>query len=224
MQPENPEQPQQPQASPPADNPYAPNPDRNIDRHAPNHALSVMAEGEQVIFDMQRHPIGLIFTYISFGFMLILVGAVAIAAPNLLPDYDSSTVSTISLSVLAFVTVFLMGIAAIVHHIYYGNRWVLTDDSITQYEQNGLFNKQSSQLGMDSLEDVTVVKKGILPHLFNYGVLKAETAGEHSKFSFIYCSMPEKRAQQILAAHEKFEEREQWRRHMPSPMQPEQPN
>jgi hypothetical protein len=211
-------QPQQPQQ--PAD-PYTPNETRNIERYADNHPLSVMAEGEQVIFDIHRHPIGLLFTYATFVFILLLLGGVAVAAPSLLSDFDSNTVSLISLSVLAFVTLFLVLVAMITHKIYYGNRWVLTDDSITQYTQTGLFNTQSSQLGMDSLEDVTVTKKGVLPYMFNYGVLTAQTAGENSKFSFTYCANPEKRAQQILAVHEKFEEREQWRRDMPSPVQRE---
>ncbi len=125
-------------------------------------------------------------------------------------------------------TIFIVIIAAIYHKIYYGNRWIVTDDSITQYEQRGIFNKQSSQLGMDSLEDVTVLKQGIMSYLFKYGKLYAETAGEHSKFFFIYCPTPEKYAQLILAAHERFEEREQWRHRssvnneQPAPAAPQQ--
>lgn len=59
---------------------------------------------------------------------------------------------------------------------------------------------------MGNLEDVTTEKTGIFPHMFNYGVLKCETAGERSKFMFSYCPNPDYYAQQILDARERFEQ------------------
>jgi hypothetical protein len=73
-------------------------------------------------------------------------------------------------------------------------------------QQTALFNKQSSQLSLGNLEDVTVEQNGILTHMFNYGVIKAETAGERSKFTFRYCPNPNLYAQQILNAREQFEQ------------------
>jgi hypothetical protein len=90
--------------------------------------------------------------------------------------------------------------------LYWGNSWVVTTDSITQVNQTGLFTRQSSQLSLANLEDVTAEQNGILAHAFNYGLLKAETAGEHSKFSFYYCPNPNLYAQQILHAREQFEQ------------------
>jgi hypothetical protein len=60
------------------------------------------------------------------------------------------------------------------------------------------------------LEDVTSEKNGILTHIFNYGVIKAETAGERSKFVFLYCPNPDFYAKQILATRERFMQSE-WR-------------
>jgi hypothetical protein len=88
--------------------------------------------------------------------------------------------------------------------VYWQNQWVVTTDSITQVIQNGLFGRQVSQLSMENLEDVTVIQDGIMPHLFNYGLLKAETAGERSKFVFLYCPNPNQVAREILDTHEKF--------------------
>jgi hypothetical protein len=40
--------------------------------------------------------------------------------------------------------------------------------------------------------------------MFNYGTLKAETAGERSKFAFPFTPNPNKCAQEILHARERF--------------------
>ncbi len=51
---------------------------------------------------------------------------------------------------------------------------------------------------------MTAEQNGILAKMFNYGVLKAETAGEHSKFTFTNCPNPTLYAQQIIQAREEF--------------------
>jgi hypothetical protein len=79
---------------------------------------------------------------------------------------------------------------------------VVTSDSLTQISQTSLFNRQSSQLALVNIEDVTAEQNGILAHMFNYGVIRVETAGERSKFVFTYCPNPNFYAQQILQARE----------------------
>jgi hypothetical protein len=87
-----------------------------------------------------------------------------------------------------------------------GNRWIITSDSITQVNQTSLFNKQSSQLSLANLEDITVEQNGIIQSVFGFGTLRAETAGERSKFMFQYCPNPNSYAQQNLNAREQFEQ------------------
>lgn len=57
---------------------------------------------------------------------------------------------------------------------------------------------------MANIEDVTAEQNGILAELFGFGTLKAETAGERSNFHFLYCPEPNKYAQIILHARERF--------------------
>jgi hypothetical protein len=40
--------------------------------------------------------------------------------------------------------------------------------------------------------------------MFNFGILRAETAGERSKFVFVYCPDPKHYAREILMARENF--------------------
>lgn len=168
--------------------------------------LSAMQKDEVILFQVQRHPIGLILMYASFGFMLALIAIVAVMAPSLLSDYDTNTVRQVSLLVFLVAFIFAAIFTFIGHIVYNGNRWILTDDSLTQVSQRSLFDRQNSQLSLANLEDVTVHQDGILSHLLNYGTLKAETAGERSKFSMIYCPNPNAYAQKILMAREAFEQ------------------
>lgn len=171
-----------------------------------NNPLSAMQEGEQVIFSIKRHPIGLVFMYLSFGFMLALIAVVATMAPTWLSDYDSDTVSQVAWVVFLVSLIFAAIFTFIGQIVYNGNKWILTDDSLTQVSQRSLFDRQNSQLSLANLEDVTAHQDGILAHMFNYGVLKAETAGERSKFSMLYCPNPNYYAQKILMAREAFEQ------------------
>jgi uncharacterized membrane protein YdbT with pleckstrin-like domain len=172
-----------------------------------HNPLSVMQPGERTICEIKRHPIGLLSIYAVVGFMLLLLALVIFAiAPSLFSDTDRNQVMSIGAVVLLLAAVLGVTFAFISNIVYWGNRWIVTSDSITQVQQSSLFNKQHSQLSLANLEDVTVEKNGILPHLFNYGVIKAETAGERSKFTFPYCPNPDLYAQQILNARERFEQ------------------
>jgi uncharacterized membrane protein YdbT with pleckstrin-like domain len=181
-------------------NPQDPNP-------AVQNPLAAMRKDEVVIFKVRRHPFGLIGIQITAG--LILIGLAAIifgVLPNTLTSISRSEV--VGIGSLAFVisAVVVFVFLAIVHKVYWGNSWILTSDSLTQVTQTSLFNKQSSQLSLANLEDVTAEQNGIIPHMFNFGVVRAETAGERSKFSFAYCPDPNRCAQLILQAREDFEQ------------------
>lgn len=168
--------------------------------------LQAMQPGEQILCEIKPHPIGIIGTYVSLGLAVVLVAVIGfVIVPQMFTSVDTSRI--FGYTALAILIVVVIGglFAYIAHVVYWGNRWIVTDDSVTQVVQNSLFNKRSSQLSMGNLEDVTAEQNGILSHMFNYGVLKAETAGEHSKFRFMYCPNPNFYAQCILNAREKFE-------------------
>ncbi|MGC1176799.1 MAG: hypothetical protein WA843_01905 [Candidatus Saccharimonadales bacterium] len=182
-------------------------PQADASQPLPRNPLAVMQPGEQVICEIKRHPIGILGIFFGAGLFLILIAVIGlVVAPGLVDSQNHDQVMTLGglaffvFAVLALIFTFISNI------VYWGNRWVVTSDSITQIAQTSLFNKQSSQLSLGNLEDVTAEKKGILAQMFNFGVLKAETAGERSKFMFLYCPNPTLYAQKILAAREVFEQ------------------
>ena len=165
--------------------------------------------GNHEILIIKRHPFGLVSMYLlaiiglvgSFGLVFWLV-------PTALGG-DAQTRVMSYLLILAVVATFLVGIFLVIAtYIYRQNRWVVTDDSVHQVSQRGLFNRQTSELSMANIEDVTAEQIGVLAKLFGFGTLRAETAGELPYFHFNYCPHPEKYAQIIIKARESYIEAE----------------
>ena len=166
-----------------------------------------MRKDEAVIFQIRRHPFGLVGIHITAGLMLLVAAVVIFGVlPHVLTTVATSRIVGIGTLAFVIIAALMFGFLAITHKVYWGNSWILTDDSLTQVTQSSLFDKQSSQLSLGNLEDVTAEQNGILTHMFNFGLLKVETAGERSKFVFLYCPNPNLYAQQILQARENFEQ------------------
>jgi uncharacterized membrane protein YdbT with pleckstrin-like domain len=192
----------------PPQNPLQPGQSGQPDQTPPlepvvNNPLAVMQPDEKVIFELKRHPIGILITYLATAVILIVVAVLAFGlAPGLAEGAQQQRVKTAADAVFVVFALLSLVFNIIATIIYWGNKWILTTDSITQINQTGLFRKESSQLGLESIEDVTASQNGILPKLFNYGVLTVETAGHHGKFTFQYAPKPVKYAQRTLEARE----------------------
>jgi hypothetical protein len=168
------------------------------------HPMVVLQPGEIIVATIKRHPFGIVSLYAA---AVVGIGVAAAVAFLLLPDLlgqSSGGTGGLVLGGLAIIVVLLVLILGVATSVYWQNEWVVTTDSITQIVQSSLFGRQVSQLSMENLEDVTVNQDGIIPHLFNFGTLKVETAGERSKFVFPYCPNPNMYARQILEIHEHF--------------------
>jgi len=174
---------------------------QNIDQTAPN------LPQEQVIFEIKRHPIGILGVYITSAVLLIVLAIVAFGlAPNYLESLSRSQVYSIATVGYFIFLALVLGFVYVFHIVYWGNRWTLSNENLTQVTRTGLFDKQSSHLSLGNIQDVTAEQEGIMPHMFNYGSLRVETAGERSKFIFPLCPNPNYYAQQILETRERFEQ------------------
>ena len=168
-----------------------------------DNPLHVMSPGERVVCNIKRHPIGLVGVYAMTAILLVGLFAFIGYLPTLVPDLSTTDKTYAFVAAVSFALLIVL-FAWVATIVYSGNRWIVTSDSITQIQQTGLFRKQTSQLSLENLEDVTFEQNTIVQTIFNYGTLKAETAGEHSKFQFPFCPNPKKCAVDIIAAHEEF--------------------
>jgi len=178
------------------------NPSENKSQSVYN-PLEVMSAGEQNLMEIKRHPFGLVGLYIASiaAIVLILIGAA------LIPHYVDSLTSQDKTGLVAGAAIVIAIVLLYMYisvTIYKGNRWIVTSDSITQVSQVGLFRKQTSQLSLANLEDVTFEQTSFIQQMLGFGTLKVESAGERSKFSFAFCPKPDSCAKKIIAAHEAF--------------------
>jgi hypothetical protein len=186
---------------------YPQDPNQTNDRHSIHNPLSVMEPGERTICEIKRHPIGMLGIYIVTGLLLLVLAVIVfVVLPRVLSSESQSQVTVIGGLVFIVFAVLSLGFVFVTNKVYWGNSWVVTSDSITQITQTGLFDKQSSQLSLADLEDITAEQDGVLAQMFHYGVISAETAAATDKFTFIYCPNPNYYAQQILSAREQFKQ------------------
>lgn len=168
-----------------------------------DNPLGVMQPGERVVCHITRHPFGLIGMYFITAFLFVAVFAAAALVPHYVTDLTSQDKLYLFAGavLIGLIILLFMYIARV---IYNGNRWIVTSDSITQVTQTGLFNKQSSQLSLGNLEDVTFEQGSLIQTMFGFGTLHVETAGERSKFVFPFCPKPQQCAREIIQAHEEY--------------------
>jgi len=161
--------------------------------------------GQREILIIRRHPFGLVALYFQAALgTAVALGLILYLLPKVVnSDTHNKLMGPLmaaSIALVALVLVFMI----IATYIYHQNSWVVSDDTIHQMLQRGLFNHQTSELSMANIEDVTAEQKGILAELFGFGTLRCETAGELPYFHFQYCPSPDKYAKIILDARERF--------------------
>ncbi len=168
--------------------------------------LSVVQPGEQIICEIKRDPIGMVTMYAAAGIIIFVLSILAFGvAPSIMSGSSRSEVMSISLIAILTASLFISAFLFISHKVYWGNSWILTTDSLIQVTQTSLFDKQSAQLSLEHVEDVSSSQDGLLTHLFNYGTVAVETAAATDKFTFNYCPTPNYYARQIVAAREQLE-------------------
>lgn len=171
--------------------------------HKRPHTIEQVDADEHKLAEVHKHPLGIILIYVqSFIGMLAAAILIFFVTPGLFEDEE--TAYLVSGSFLAIAGLIAFVVLAISTYIYRQNRIIVTDRNITQILQYGLFSRKVSQLNIVNVEDVTSVQHGLIPTLFNYGVLKIETAGEQANFHFAFCPNSGYVAKVILEAREKM--------------------
>ena len=158
---------------------------------------------EILLGTVYKHPFGIIIVYIQAAIGLIIsMGLAYVLLPTVVSDESSAF--SIATAFGALAAIFAATIIIVATILYRQSHLIITDKNITQVLQGGLFQRKISQLTMANVEDVTSEQNGIFPSLFDFGVLKIETAGEQANFHFTYCPKPSYYAKIILEARETY--------------------
>lgn len=164
---------------------------------------------EEFICEIRKHPFGLFVIYfvgtlITGGMFL---GTIT-AGLYLQGDPFGNGLDLASFRPIVMILGFLLTIAgavmtAIEAYLYRNNILIVSSEKLSQMLYRTIFDRKVSQLSIGHVQDVTVKQTGIPAHLFNYGTLVIETAGEQQNYTFTYAPFPFQCSKEIVGAHER---------------------
>jgi hypothetical protein len=151
-----------------------------------------LSDGEYIISDVKRHPIGLLGIW---GVAVLIIAAVmamlALFMNNASDTGLTDSVPHTALGLGVFVVAVLVAIgAAASSWIYQANHFYLTNESVIQNLQMSLFSNRVQTVSLGNVEDASYTKKGILQHIFDYGSIRLSTQGDETTYRFSFVSDP----------------------------------
>jgi len=93
---------------------------------------------------------------------------------------------------------------------WYFNVYIITDERIVDVDFYNLIYKEISDAEIEKIQDVTLIMGGVLQSVFNYGLVRVQTAAEIPQFEFEYVPNPALvvKVLERLRVEEKIEELE----------------
>jgi hypothetical protein len=166
-----------------------------------NEINGLLSDGEKVILVVRRHYANLapvISSIVIIYFALILMAYAAGRYSDQVSHYVPMRFVNLLFVIVILMTAFIL-LAAL--RIYRRNCLVLTDMSVMQIQQFGLFNHTVSKLSLANIEDVTSRRTGVFATVLNFGDIIVESAGEQENFTFVQAPDPSKLVEAINRAH-----------------------
>ena len=165
-----------------------------------------LSEGEYVILDIKRHPIGMLIPAIVSIFLVVIIMIFvlfypSIARDSILPIMPSVT-DIFGVAMLLIGLVVLGGAVAL--WIYLQNQFFRTNESVIQEIQESLFSRREQTVSLGSIEDASFRQSGIIQTIFNYGTIRLSTEGEETTYRFHFVANPREQIAVINNAIEDF--------------------
>lgn len=151
-----------------------------------------LSEGEYIITAVKRHPFGLVQIWATaLGLIAAFMGMLLAFLMNGGGGLSDSGLP-VAMAVLGVLFVLILAGAVIASFVYNNNRFYLTNESVIQEIQNGLFAKHEQTVSLANIEDASYMQRGILPAIFNYGLIRLSTEGDETTYRFNYVANPKK--------------------------------
>lgn len=146
---------------------------------------------ERLILFLRRHPFILVARWLIYIFLALVPVAIYLFLVNLQPQLLANNIIYIFLFLLGsiyYLYLVLFMFSAFID--FYLDVWIVTDQRIINIEQKGLFNREIAEQGLDRIQDVSGVQKGIFQTFLSFGDVHIQTAGEAQKFIFRQIASP----------------------------------
>lgn len=165
-----------------------------------------LSEGEYVILDIKRHPIGMLIPAIVSIFLVVIIMIFVLFYPSI--DRDSILPIMPSVTDIFGVAMLLIGLVvlggAVALWIYLQNQFFMTNESVIQEIQESLFSRREQTVSLGSIEDASFRQSGIIQTIFNYGTIRLSTEGEETTYRFHFVANPREQIAIINNAIEDF--------------------
>ena len=165
-----------------------------------------LSEGEYIILDIKRHPIGMLIPTGISVFLVVMIMVFVMFYPSIARDAIISPMP--SLTDVFGVAMLLIGLVAlggaVSLWIYLQNHFYMTNESVIQEIQGSLFYRHEQTVSLGSIEDASFRQSGIIQTLFNYGTIRLSTEGEETTYIFNFVANPRKQIAIINNAIEDF--------------------
>ncbi len=166
-----------------------------------------LSEGEYIISAIRRHPIGL-FAPMALGVFCIIISGIMLANIQSLLQLLQLSTNNLGSLVIIFPTILFMIFVALMmymsYYVYTSNRFFLTNESIIQEIQTGLFSKREQTVSLLNIEDASYSQNNIINHIFDYGSIRLSTEGDETTYRFSYVSHPKENIAILNNAVEAF--------------------
>lgn len=167
-----------------------------------------LSEGEFVMMRIRRHPIGLLIPAGVTALVLTLLTVALVLAPDFYSAQPSSFVDmppiTTVIGGILLLMLFAGLLGGIAIWVYLQNQFFLTNESVIQEIQHGLFSRHEQTVSLGSIEDASFKQYGILPHIFGYGLMRLSTEGEETTYRFNFVEDPKRQIAIVNNAVESF--------------------
>ena len=166
-----------------------------------------LSEGEYVISAVRRHPIGLLIPIVT-GVLLISLAFILLFNFDFVSQIFRFNTDKVNLSSLLFpvsmlILLVILGVY-IFYYIYTNNKFFLTNESVIQEIQTGLFRRLEQTVSLSNIEDASFTQIGIIQQLFNYGSIRLSTEGDETTYRFSYVANPKEHIAILNNAVEAF--------------------
>lgn len=166
-----------------------------------------LSKGEYVISSVKRHLIGLLAPFIVGVVLISLVFSALFNYDLIVVIFkltgNMANVSIIFLPVIIIIALIVLA-TYITYYVYTNNKLYLTNESLFQTIQTGLFTKREQVVSLQNIEDASYSQDGILQQLLNYGSIRLSTIGDENTYRLTYVSNPKDQIDVLNNAVEAF--------------------
>ena len=157
-----------------------------------------LSQGEYVMLDVRRHPIGLLRPILmTFGVVGLIVAVVTFFIINsdtlsqLTPGIELPAMEGLFFPLALLIIIAVLG-GFVAVWVYLQNRFFVTNESVIQEIQYSLFSHREQTVSLGSIEDASYIRSGLLQMIFDYGSIRLSTEGDETTYQFHYVADPKR--------------------------------